>query len=75
MLNPNLDPGEQNHRDPSRSGQETLHPYPDPDPVYIFSCTRKYPNLIGGHAGADSITVGAGTVPVSTNQTAVLKGD
>jgi hypothetical protein len=35
----------------------------------------KYPHLIGSHAGADSITVGAGTVPISTNQTAVLKGD
>jgi hypothetical protein len=36
---------------------------------------RKYPHLIGGHAGADSIAAGAGTIPVSTNQTAVLKGD
>jgi hypothetical protein len=36
---------------------------------------RKYPHLIGGHAGADSIAAGAGTVPVSTNQTAVLKED
>jgi hypothetical protein len=58
-----------------QAGPETLHPYPDPDSVYIFSSTRKYPHLIGGHAGADSITVGAGTVPISTNQTAVLKGD
>jgi hypothetical protein len=72
VLNPNLDPGVK-IIEIQADMDKTLHP--DPDPVYIFSSTRKYPHLIGGHAGADSITVGAGTVPISTNQTVVIKGD
>ncbi len=34
---------------------------------------RKYPHLIGGHAGADPIAAGTGSVPVSTNQTAIYR--